>query len=467
MPHLEHKLIKASSFAVLAAILFSNCLHVIAKDKASYQMLLPKLDTAPIASEKKKTLKGKIDRSVILDSEPIDNAWGYVPFGTALPQIVNRVGPNTPAFVSGLRPGDKILSAKLSTDKAELVVERDAKKYSCTLLLARVAASNNQDNKTSAAAKALKNHAIYLLVDSSASMNTKDCPGGISRWDWCRNQAKVLYNEGKNVFTNPITITTFNSQFRTHSNCKLEDLNKVFESNIPAGETNMAAVISDAVSSLNSQLYSGKPAVIAIVTDGRPTDVDLLKNKIKQITNELRDPSLLTLAFIEIGNPERYLSELDNDLVKQGAKADIVVVFPFSEVNEQGLAKTMAKAVSSRATANAKPPAVVPVAPRPVPAAADNGDEVAPAPIVQTVKKPSPEELEQARQAKEKRDAEESKIRRAAANNSYTFNKESVHAQRPAAVTPKAAKSPAPAPVVEVDEKESVRHQESNRTYGK
>jgi uncharacterized protein YegL len=435
-----------------------SCTDSCAKEKAGYQKLLPKLDTLPAPKEPAKKLKGGIRHSEILPAKDVGNPWGYLPFGAATPYAVSTVVPASPAFFSGLRTGDRILYAELSASKDQLVVERAGKKYSCIMTLS----GQVEKSQPSADAQKLADHEIVLLIDSSASMLTKDCPGGSSRWDWCKSQATDLFNEGKELFKNKVSVTTFNSQMRSFANCKIDSLEQVFAQTLPEGETIMAPAIDDAMSTLRSQIYAGRPAVISVITDGRPTDVEPLKKKITQIANDLRDPSLLTIAFIEIGTPERYLKELDNDLVKQGAKEDIVTVFPFSAVAGQGLAKTLAQAVTSHAQAS-KPAAPPSPAPRVVASPAVETDaENPPAPPPPPPKpKPSPEQIEKARLEKEKRDAEESKVRRSAANSTYNFSKSGTH-QAPAPPPQKKPESK----VVEVDEKESVRRQQSNRTYG-
>lgn len=467
------------NFLLLRFALLCPCLLVAAPglaengSKQVYKKLLPLVDAAAPEEIPTRVLKGKIGQSVVLKMQDVGNPWGYVPFGNKFPQQVSQVVAHSPAYQAGLRAGDYILKGQLMARSADLVVERNHKEYSCVIKLdsnkaqqgtASASGSGEKNSKSS-----LSSHYIVLLVDSSASMNTKDCPDGLSRWEWCRKQAADLYKDGKAPTLSQINISTFNSTLRLHNNCKIDDLSKIFQQNIPEGETNMAPALEDAVSSVNSQLYSGKPAVLAVITDGRPTDVEAVKKRIIQTTNSFRDPSLLTIVFIEIGNPERYLSEFDNDLVKQGAKQDIVSVFPFATVNSQGLAKTLSQAIDLQQAAAAKTPAPInepkkAVKPQAEAAAEADPDAEPAKPINKAVAKPSSQELEQQRLAREKKLQEESKVRRAAANNTYDFSKKSN------APSPNHSSTPVPSapakPVTEVDEKESVRRQQSNRSYG-
>lgn len=38
----------------------------------------------------------------------------------------------------------------------------------------------------------LKNRDYYLLIDKSGSMAEKDCPGGKSRWDYCKESTLAI-----------------------------------------------------------------------------------------------------------------------------------------------------------------------------------------------------------------------------------------------------------------------------------
>ena len=171
-----------------------------AKEKTGYQKLLPKLDTAPAP----KKLQGKVGMAEILRPNDVGNPWGYLPFGGKLPQTVSQVVPGSPAFAGGLQQSDKILEAQIDKSRAQLVVERAGKKYSCTLTFNDRRTPQKDQPLDSTTARKLADHQIVLLIDSSASMRSKDCPGGSSRWDWCRGQATRLYSDCAEMFKNKI-----------------------------------------------------------------------------------------------------------------------------------------------------------------------------------------------------------------------------------------------------------------------
>jgi uncharacterized protein YegL len=185
-----------------------------------------------------------------------------------------------------------------------------------------------------------------MMVDDSASMGTLDCPGKKSRWQWCREHIHEMYKDGNGLLQNNISIITFDSNFRSYRNCSPSKLTDVFNSVTPEGETNMAPALDEAFSLVRSQLERQQPALVSLISDGRPTDVDAVKKSIITEINKLSHPELLSIVFIEVGTPEHYLHELDEDLVKQGAVKDIVSVIPFGSVASQSLTVTLSSAVA-------------------------------------------------------------------------------------------------------------------------
>lgn len=308
-----------------------------AKEKIKLEKLFAKLDKLPPPI----LLKTGIGTNVY---QPANiNDFGYVQSSNLFPSKITFVAPRSGAWSSGLQQNDKLLAASFDTRSATLIVERNGKKYLCQINAYKPPVAARKEAPPDENSKALSKHEIVLLVDSSASMNTKDCPNNKSRWQWCRDQASNLLKE--KILVGKTSIALFSSNFSSHAHCSLSDLPHVFENNSASGETNLAPPLKDALESLSSQLYAGRPALITIITDGRPTDVDKVRKLLIDTANSLKDPTLLNITFIEIGTPEKYLKEFDTDLVKQGAKADIVSLYPFSEVNQKGMVKVLAQSI--------------------------------------------------------------------------------------------------------------------------
>jgi uncharacterized protein YegL len=338
---------------IFTTLLLSACLMgsaALAKDKFVFQSLVPKLDPLPPP----KVLRGSVAESTLVTPPPI-NAFGFAEQGKTYPTTVTYVAPNSVAWLGGLQAGDHIVNGRVKPEKAIFIVQRKGKKYGCVLNAnATSVESARQANGAGKAlsarteksdAQTLSSYGIAMVVDNSASMGTKDCPGGISRWQWCKDHISELYIEDKGVLQQNISIVTFDSNFHSRQNCSPSELQSVFAGGDPTGETNMGPALDEAFLLVRRQLDMGKPAIVSVISDGRPSDVERVKAAIIRETKSLPKPQLLSIVFIEVGTPEHYLQELDKDLVKQGAAADIVKVIPFASASSQGLSKTLAATI--------------------------------------------------------------------------------------------------------------------------
>ncbi|HNG76880.1 MAG TPA: VWA domain-containing protein [Candidatus Obscuribacter sp.] len=308
---------------------------------------IPSLDVLP----QPKRLEGRVGESLIL--RPKVNALGYATDAPNPPETVTYVQPDSLAWKAGLANGDKILSRAARKPYAALIVMRGGKKYLCMIDL-RAAAPAQAPSAAAATKKTpaqiLHERSLVMVIDKSASMDTKDCPGGKSRWQWCKQHLEDIYRAENGLLQKEISIITFDSQPRSYANCSPAQLPSVFESTSPDGETNMAPALEDAFQIVRRSLEGGKPALLAIISDGRPTDAEALKKAIINRVNSLKQPKLLSIVFIEVGAPEKYLKELDTELVKQGAAQDVVSVVPLETAHKDGWTNTLSRAVPQEDT---------------------------------------------------------------------------------------------------------------------
>ncbi len=313
--------------------------------------LIPTLDKLP----ERRMLKGSVGHDEGPEGIPV-NIFGFSEVaskdakGGAPTVQIGYVKPYTAAWRSGLTAGDKVLATKVQLPQALLTIERGGKRYGCLLetkqQLPIGLAGKVNENKSDA--QILSEYAIVMLIDSSASMQTADCPGNISRWQWCKDHMKDLFvadNAGIMGKQSNVSIITFDSNYRSHRNCSTAQLPQIFQDTEPSGETFMAPALTEAFAVVRNQLNYGKPTMITVVSDGRLNDADSLKKTIIAQVNSLSKPDLLSIVFLEVGTPDKMLKELDNELVKQGAKADIITVLPFSQATSKGLVHSLAATV--------------------------------------------------------------------------------------------------------------------------
>lgn len=321
---------------------------------AKLQLQVPQLDILP----KRTLLKGNAIESKTITSPPVQpptnvNGWGFAETDGKHPTTVTYVQPGSLAWQAGLAAGDKIEFANPKLPLLILTVQRKGKRYLCILRPSTPTLDLSKGDKDKplqgkvdeTAAQTLSNYSIVFVVDNSASMGTKDCPGEVSRWQWCRDHIKSLYAEDRGKLEKNISIITFDNNFRSHRNSAPSELTGVFQTSTPTGETMMAPALQEAFSLVARPLDQNKPAVICVITDGRPSDADNVKQGIIRQVNRLRNAKLLSIVFIEVGTPEKFLKEIDTDLVKQGANQDIISVVPLATADSQGLSKSLAAAV--------------------------------------------------------------------------------------------------------------------------
>lgn len=212
----------------------------------------------------------------------------------------------------------------------------------------------------------LANYDIELIVDESMSMRRPDCPGGLSRWNWCGMQTGQLAKQLAPFVRSGFTLTTFAGGFEVYNNSTPDHVAQLFQNPMFSFGTRMAAPLEHRLNNYFSR-RTGKPLLIAVITDGCPAPrrepmmvVDVLINA----TKRMRDPRDVTVVFFQIGGADykgqRFLSYLDNGLVADGARFDIVKNVPMERLQQIGLAQSLVDSIQdfaskSKRTANFAP----------------------------------------------------------------------------------------------------------------
>jgi len=168
-----------------------------------------------------------------------------------------------------------------------------------------------------------------LIIDRSGSMSA-DCegPNGViqSRWDEARQAVAHLAPNICEIDPDGITIYLFSTgqPIKFQNVCTPEDVRKIFNKYYPSGGTDLAGVLEIA---LDAHFETNTQETILVITDGWPNDSEAVKRTIIAATQKLSKDEDLSISMIQIGNDagaKKFLECLDDDLVKQGAKFDIV-----------------------------------------------------------------------------------------------------------------------------------------------
>jgi len=204
-------------------------------------------------------------------------------------------------------------------------------------------------------------HDVVLLIDRSSSMDTPDCPsphgvhffgmglgGMVSRWQWCGEQATDLARQTSAVLPQGLSVVLFSHSTKIFSHVNVADVPRIFTDYRPGGWTATGLAVGETLKDYFQRREASKgnvkPLLVAIITDGVPSDKEDLSNNIKYATAMMKTPDEIKITILNVGNDpqgERFSEILDNNLVHLGARYDIVSSVPFHELEHRGLARTL------------------------------------------------------------------------------------------------------------------------------
>lgn len=200
----------------------------------------------------------------------------------------------------------------------------------------------------------LGSYNIAIVIDKSGSMSTTDCPGGMTRWDWCRDQMLGFARQTASVFRQGIDVLLFSSEYEAFPNVTFNTVKTVFTNNRPSGGTQMSEPLEAVFNEhfrKRDQLGNTKKLIVEVISDGEPSDKGEVAAVIARATQRMQRPDEITVSFLQIGNERdgaSALSYFDNNLMREGAMQDIVDVEPFYIVSNQGLSQAILNAAQRK-----------------------------------------------------------------------------------------------------------------------
>ena len=201
--------------------------------------------------------------------------------------------------------------------------------------------------------KLLSQYNLELLVDRSMSMRKPDCPGGLSRWDWCGGQAADLAKSLAPFVPSGMTIVPFATQYFVFEHASARHIDYLFNSIGLQFGTRLYEPLSERLDNYFAHWTpSTKPLLIVVVTDGVPFpkfEPALVKNELIEASRKMNSPGQVTVIFCQIGGEDRfgqrYLSDLDNNLVSSGARYHFVHTISFDNLQTMGLGAALAASI--------------------------------------------------------------------------------------------------------------------------
>ena len=128
---------------------------------------------------------------------------------------------------------------------------------------------------------------------------------------------------------------------------------QIFQENDPAGTTNLAAVLQDALNNYFQRKAAGntKPngETILVITDGEPDDRKAVFEVIIQATRQMEKDEELGISMIQVGSDAqatKFLKALDDQLQGVGAKFDICDTITLDDLEDMSLTDVLMNAIT-------------------------------------------------------------------------------------------------------------------------
>jgi uncharacterized protein with von Willebrand factor type A (vWA) domain len=192
-----------------------------------------------------------------------------------------------------------------------------------------------------------------LIIDKSGSMSTPDQVGGRTRWEIAQESTIALARKCEQFDPDGITVYVFSGKFKRYDDVTTAKVSQIFQENDPAGTTNLAGVLQDALNNYFQRKAAGntKPngETILVITDGEPDDRKAVFEVIIQATRQMEKDEELAISMIQVGSDAqatKFLKALDDQLQGVGAKFDICDTITLDDLEDMSLTDVLMNAIT-------------------------------------------------------------------------------------------------------------------------
>lgn len=192
-----------------------------------------------------------------------------------------------------------------------------------------------------------------LILDKSGSMSTPDQAGGRSRWDIAQESTLALARKCEQFDPDGLTVYVFSGRFKRYDDVTSAKVAQIFLENDPAGTTNLAGVLQDALNNYFKRKTAGqtKPngETILVITDGEPDDRKAVFEVIINATRQMERDEELGISMIQVGSDAqatKFLKALDDQLQSVGAQFDICDTITLDDMEDMSLADILMNAIT-------------------------------------------------------------------------------------------------------------------------
>jgi uncharacterized protein with von Willebrand factor type A (vWA) domain len=192
-----------------------------------------------------------------------------------------------------------------------------------------------------------------LILDKSGSMSTPDQAGGRSRWDIAQESTLALARKCEQFDPDGLTVYVFSGRFKRYDDVTSAKVAQIFLENDPAGTTNLAGVLQNALDNYFQRKAAGKTKLngetILVITDGEPDDRKAVFEVIINATRQMERDEELAISMIQVGSDAqatKFLKALDDQLQSVGAQFDICDTITLDDMEEMSLADILMNAIT-------------------------------------------------------------------------------------------------------------------------
>lgn len=199
----------------------------------------------------------------------------------------------------------------------------------------------------------MKDRDYTLIIDKSGSMSTPDQHGGRSRWDIAQESTLALARKCEQFDPDGITVYVFSGRFKRYDDVTSSKVAQIFQENDPAGTTNLASVLQDAVNNYFNRKAAGQTKLngetILVITDGEPDDRRAVFEVVINASRQMERDEELAISMIQVGSDSqatKFLKALDEQLQGVGAKFDICDTITLDDLEDMSLADVLLNAIN-------------------------------------------------------------------------------------------------------------------------
>jgi Mg-chelatase subunit ChlD len=177
---------------------------------------------------------------------------------------------------------------------------------------------------------------FIIGLDISASMQTTDCPGGLSRIKYSLEQFGVFAREAAKWDTDGVSLYAFGASVTAYPDISEDKIQATIDklTSLPLQGATMTHLAIEAAFKEHRD-RKNEQTVLFLFTDGAPSDPEAVLRTIAGITEKVSDEREFSIGFITVGNRpaelEVFLTKLDDNI--PGARYDIVDVKRLEEVD--------------------------------------------------------------------------------------------------------------------------------------